>query len=223
MRRNIVSSLYFGIRFDFDQTTIDDATGPKLTSGKYVGERGGIASGIGPSIVWDSRDNQLYPRSGDYHQMAAVFFGPGLGSDFSFIRAFLDLRHYIGTLPGQVLAFNGYLGVTAGAPPFYLLQLLGGSSQLRGYYEGRFRDNEMALLQAEYRARLFWRVGGAAFFGVGQVAQRIDQLGDPTNLRPAGGAGLRFTVSEREGFSVSADLGVSENGVLPYVLFKEAF
>lgn len=53
--------------------------------------------------------------------------------------------------------------------PFNALSLLGGSRRLRGYYEGRYRDQNSALVQAELRVDVFKRLGAVVFGGVGAL------------------------------------------------------
>lgn len=45
---------------------------------------------------------------------------------------------------------------------------------MRGYFQGRLRDRNTLMLQAEYRRKLIWNVGVTAFAGFGSVSRNID-------------------------------------------------
>jgi len=98
---------------------------------------------------------------------------------------------------------------------------VGGQNVLRGYYEGRYRDNLMAVVQAEYRFPVWKRLGATVFGGVGNVSSRFDNfaVGD---LKYAGGAGLRFRVSP-EGVNLRLDYAVTPNSSGTYITIQEAF
>ena len=54
--------------------------------------------------------------------------------------------------------------------PFFLQPTLGGSEDLRGFREYRFRDRNMVVFNAEYRWEAFSGLDLAAFADAGQVA-----------------------------------------------------
>jgi outer membrane translocation and assembly module TamA len=83
---------------------------------------------------------------------------------------------------------------------------LGGDQLLRGYYGGRFRDQDLLALQAEYRMPVWWRLGAVGFVAAGQVAPKLDDLG-LDRFKPAAGLGLRFLLSPEEGLNIRADYG----------------
>jgi outer membrane translocation and assembly module TamA len=95
---------------------------------------------------------------------------------------------------------------------------------LRGYYQGRFRDQVMVTLQAEYRLPVFWRIGLVGFAEAGQVAPRAGDLAVDAFKASLGG-GLRFLLAPREGVNIRADygwgFGVGAGGF--YLAIGEAF
>jgi outer membrane protein assembly factor BamA len=78
-----------------------------------------------------------------------------------------------------------------GRVPFYFQPTLGGPDDLRGFRRFRFRDENMILLQAEYRWEIFTAVDGALFYDTGKVASRVDDL-DFRDLESDYGIGFRF-------------------------------
>ena len=53
--------------------------------------------------------------------------------------------------------------------PWPMLARLGGSQRMRGYYQGRYTDNDMITLQIELRQRIWRRIGCAVWGGAGNV------------------------------------------------------
>ena len=152
---------------------------------------------LGPRADFDSRDNPFYPRRGTQLHGLVSFYGEGVGGRRTYqgYQAWLNRYHAMG--PRNVLAWHASACGVHGAAPFYDLCMLGKSQDLRGYTIGQYRDRAMLAAQAEWRSELWWRFGATAFFGEGVVAQDFGSL-TWDNLLPGGGAGLRFTLAERE-------------------------
>lgn len=80
----------------------------------------------------------------------------------------------------------------------------------------------MAVGQIEYRRELFWRLGGVAYFGAGQVAETFSRF-SKENFLPGGGIGARFTLAKDShiNFRVDYAWGKDSNGI--YIGIVEAF
>jgi hypothetical protein len=100
--------------------------------------------------------------------------------------------------------------------------LLGGYRRLRGYYEGRFRENCMALVQAEYRYMFWWRLGLVAFGSAGLVAHTPGEMAI-NNTRFAGGGGLRFSLDRKHKINLRAEYAWGKNSSGAYLTIGEAF
>ncbi|MEN6559693.1 MAG: BamA/TamA family outer membrane protein [Acidobacteriota bacterium] len=223
IRRRILSGLYCGIQFDFENTTIEKvAPGGLLDSGTITGSRGGMLAGLGASLNWDTRDASMFPRRGAYLQLTADSYSAMAGSQFSFSRFKLDLRKYLPLGEDRVLALQGYVLSTGGDVPFYKLALLGGDTLLRGYYRGRFRDKAMAIVQAEYRALISNRIGFVGFAGMAQVFPGLARFGGG-NLKFSVGTGMRYVISKRDGTTVRLDMAWGKESFGLYVTAQEAF
>jgi hypothetical protein len=107
--------------------------------------------------------------------------------------------------------------------PSYLLPSLGaGRFGLRGFTQGRYRDQVMTTAQAELRWHSRGRVGAVAFFGFGQVAPDFGGLGD-ASLLPAGGLGGRYKLTRNFPMHMRFDYAWSEKEDLFYFSVAEAF
>ena len=156
-----------------------------------TGSDGGRTVQVGFTANWDTRNNLLNPTAGGILRTTFRSALPEPASDFRYDLLKLDGRRYL-TLPwaAHVLALHGVLELRRGDPPFYETGRLGGDQNGRGLYEGRFRERQLVSVQAEYRAKLFWRVGGVLFASAGTVAHSVGQLWG-SRIHPAAGAGVR--------------------------------
>jgi outer membrane protein assembly factor BamA len=186
------------------------------------GERGGMTSGLGPTLTYDTRDNTISPSTGSLFNAALLFFGEAIGSDYGFLKSTLDLRKFFDLHPGYVLALRGRIEAHGGDVPYYQLALLGGDELLRGYYLGRYRDEALAALEVEYRYPIFWRFSGVAFAGAGAVAGAFDEL-EGVPIRWGVGGGLRFAVNRREKLNLRLDAGIGPDTFGAYFTVGEAF
>ena len=218
----VLPSLYAGGSLELEASSIDPlSTGGLLDTGAVNGDRGGIVSGLGLMLTYDDRDSSYFPTTGSYARFSIRQYHPAFGSDYSFTRMDLDARQYLPLFGEHVLALNALFDASFGDTPFYWLAQLGGSDQMRGYYSGRFRDDHMAVVQAEYRMPLFWRFGLNLFVGVGDVFGSFSDL-DFDDLKVAGGAGLRFAITD-EHLNVRLDYGLGPNTDGIYFTVGEAF
>jgi outer membrane protein assembly factor BamA len=201
-------------------TVTDPDSGGLLARGLVPGADGGWTAGLGGSVFWDARKNLYYPASGSYADLVATLHSAAWGSDYTFARLKSDLRRYRAVGPG-VLAGQVYAEGVVGDAPFQLLPLLGGSNRMRGYREGRFRDNVYWTAQVEYRFSLFWRFKGTAFASVGDVGPHV---GSPlvTDVEAAVGLGGRLRLTDT-GVHGRVDLAYSSTGPELYLSLGEAF
>jgi outer membrane translocation and assembly module TamA len=80
----------------------------------------------------------------------------------------------------------------------------------------------MLTTQAEYRLELPKRFGLVAFFGVGEVAPEIGAFNNK-DLKPGGGAGVRFTVAKKNHVNLRIDYAAGLQGGGVYMGVSEAF
>ena len=107
--------------------------------------------GIGVVLTRDTRDRVIAPRRGSLHVLRARVHPEGLGNTYGYTQVRADLRAYVPVARGHVLAVRGLAATTTANPPFDELPALGGDEVMRGYFEGRFRDRQMLVLEADYR------------------------------------------------------------------------
>ena len=220
--------LYAGLRYQYeDYRVITTATDGLLATGTVPGGLGSRLSGGGLGLFYDSRDQLFFPRRGVVADLTGLLRNRARASDptgqsTTFDRYSADVSSYHTLSTHTVLAFNYFASFTAGTAPFNAMSLLGGTKRMRGYYEGRFRDKNAALVQAELRFDVYKRLGAAVFGAVGVLGDdnRLLRTDDP---KGAYGAGLRFTVNRRDHINIRVDYGLGNNSSGLYVTVGEAF
>ncbi len=184
----------------------------------------GKSSGLGLAILYDSRTNLLNPRPGEaVISVQSLGFGSVLGSDFSFASLDADFRYYHKTGRKQLIAFQGFTQLRSEGAPYRMLSLLGGPMILRGYYQGRFRDNNLFAAQTEWRWDFSKWFGMTAFGAFGDVVsfKNPERNG---SLKSAAGLGFRIKVDQKENTNMRFDFALSnEQDFGFYVSFGEAF
>ena len=194
-----------GLRFDFQNNKLYDFEEEgELIKGKIFGTEGGLNSGFGPSAQFDTRDNILYPTKGFLAQAEITFYSDIFGSDFNYTHFLIDLRKYISIKNEKnIMAFQAAANFNSGDNiPFYKLQKVGGDQRLRGIENSRlYLDKQSFWMQAEYRRDLFWRLGGVAFAGFGDVAPGLDKFRF-NELKYVVGLGGRFQAMKDEKLNI---------------------
>jgi hypothetical protein len=191
-----------------------------LERGDLIASDGGNWLGLGALATYDTRDHVVNPRQGVYVEVAALAFPEALGTT-GYRNGVLDARRFLPLGSGSTVALRAYLEASGGDIPVLLLPSLGGRERLRGYYEGRVRDQVAGAAQGEVRFPLWRRFGGVAFAEVGQVGPRLGDLASGRTELSAG-AGLRFRLGE-ESARIRADFAVGRRGSGLYLTIGEAF
>ena len=215
----VVSHLSLGATLDLKRSDISDTENDGLLEqGEIPGSDGGVRSGLGPALIWDSRNSLFFPTRGSWHKIWSWHYRDQFGSDFDYNLYGADFRNYRSLKPGHILAWHLAGISTDGDVPFDELP----TPPIRGLYEGLFIDKNMLTLELEYRFPLKGPWSGAAFAGVGDIFEDTQDL-EFQNLKYAAGGGLRFAIDKKEKINLRVDIGVSRYGVFPYVLFQESF
>ena len=210
--RLVAKNLYLGFvsgLLDYKYSGVD------LDMGDFAGEApienitGGAHAFIGPSLIYDSRNNNTYTTKGiiinSYYNMMH-----GLLSNNNYIGGFFNIEYSQFFLLQKKLVLGLDVqeqSLTGGQSPFYLLPALGSDEMMRGYYNGRYRDRNFIAGQAELRYRISDRIGIVGFLGTGEVAHNMFSI---NTLKPNYGGGVRYFFDTEKGLSIRADYGIGE-------------
>jgi len=212
-------ALRTGISYDLKKTSIrNKAQGGELAGDAVKGSKGGIVSGLGLVLEYDSRDNIFYPSAGILAQVTSRAYGKALGSEYSYNCYALDVRGYVEIRDEHVLGLQFAAAAAGQDVPFYDMPLY----DLRGIYNSYFMNRAGYSAQAEYRFKTGKRFYAVLFAGAGNTAPGVGKL-SLQNPQFSGGVGIRYRLDEKEKINFRLDLGASKWGVEPYFGITEAF
>ena len=204
---------YTGVSLGFENHKFKDKEvgGIFSTYNSLYDKDGGSALFIGLSQSYDTRNSNNYTTKGFFgrisYQYAPSIWG---GNNFSGSQIKVYVRNFWTWAPKIVLGVDArYHTVQSDNTSFYLLPQMGNDEMMRGYYGGRYRDENFLAAQAEIRYRFMERLGMVVFGGAGKVfANDENQL--LKNFKPNYGIGGRYFFDPAKGLSVRLDYGVGE-------------
>ena len=221
--------LYVGVRVDYDHYRLHDLEDHGfLKDDIYLGAPAGVKNkGIGFVINFDTRNFQFYPSKGIFVESLLLYTNTQYleghkNTGKGFVKFIFDGSLYISPVKNHIIAFNAHTEFNFGAVPFQSMALLGGARRMRGYYEGRFRDQHFVLIQAEYRMPVYGILGAVAFLSAGNVFSDED-IFKWKYTRLAGGLGIRIKIDRKDLLNLRMDYGIAKNSNAFYLTFREAF
>ena len=164
---------------------------------------------VGTFIQSDSRNNVNYPNIG--HNIMASFktSGEWLGSESNFNQLELSFDLYKPLKSERNIFLARYYSISSfGDVPFVGQNTVGGDN-IRGYSEGRYRDDELYSIQAEYRHKFESKFGMVFFGGFATVVPEIGEIFEH-DLLPGIGTGLRYRLLEKEKINIGLDVAVGK-------------
>jgi len=177
---------------------------------------------LGIIATRDTSSNRFYPLKGSFLNITGDFFTKGLGSKYSFQSYRFTFSKYLSLSERQVLAYNAFVCLTGGEPPFYGNCIYGANNELRGYTAGRFLDRYMLATQLEYRLVLPKRFGLVGFGGLGGVIPGAHQPRN-SHFLPDIGTGLRYELSKKYHVNLRVDVAKGNGDYTWAVGVGEAF
>ncbi len=221
LEKGFYGGIYFQYQNLFNQNT-------KLKSSMAMmcelipGGMGFNASGIGPIFIYDKRDNPLNPATGGYLETSLQYFDKPISSPYKFTSFIFDVRKYNTLFKKLIWNGSAYIFLNKGEVPYRMLATIGGARFLRGYYRGRFRDNNMIVLQQEFRMPIYKWFGLAIFGGVGSVAKNVKDF-SKNEIHYDYGVGIRLRINKKENTNLRLDYGITKDSQGIYLIFAEAF
>ena len=176
---------------------------------------------LGVSFTYDSRDFMLNAYKGVFIQLDQNFTPKFLANDYTFMTTELTGAAYTKMWKGAVLATELHTQLNYdGTPPWCLLSEVGSSYRMRGYYDGRYRDNNIVEAQLELRQNIKGRHGMVAWIGAAQIFPEWKKW-DNKKILPNAGIGYRWEFMKR--VNVRIDYGFTRNGGGLIFNINEAF
>lgn len=161
--------------------------------------------GLGISGMFDSRDNLTAPTRGVTIEFEQQFYPRFMGNtSHSFSSTAFTARAYQRVWKGGVIAERIHARFSYGNVPWDMLSTVGGSNNLRGYYQGQYRDKCETDFTAELRQHVWRRNSLVVWGGVGAIAPDIGSFRF-SRLLPNIGVGYRWEFKKHS--NVRIDIG----------------
>ena len=174
---------------------------------------------------YDTRDFPGGARRGGNYVARYLVYSDRKLDQHSFRALEVELQRYLPFFnERRVIALRGKMTLTytddGRRVPFYLQPTAGGADDLRGFRPFRFYDDNLLVMNAEYRWETFSGLDMAVFGDAGKVFPRRSQL-NFHDLESSVGFGLRFNV--RNSVFLRTDVGFSHEGFQVWVKFSNVF
>jgi outer membrane protein assembly factor BamA len=196
------------ITFKFSQfwDLLPDVSGVLTTS-----SLGGVAS-------YDSRNNTLYPTSGQFFEAVYSRDDSAWGSDFEFNKLSAFYNYYFDLADGITLATRGFVSSADGNAPFYMLPTL----NMRGFATGRYQDKAAVSGHLEWRHKFRPRWGYVVFTEFGSTGSSV---GNAFNKKPVKtiGAGIRWQAVASKSLNLGIDFAFSDDDQALHIQVGERF
>lgn len=207
---NIRGPFYVGAALDVVYSRISELSDYSYLEGqrdKYT------FTSVGLTFQYDTRDFILNPKRGMYLMLKGLVRPKFLGSyDRTLFSANLVYNYYLGLWKGGMLAFDVYASYNSTHSPWPVREALGsGGIRMRGYYGGRYIDNNMVSAQVELRQHIFSRLGFAAWIGGGTVIHDYRHF-KIRNVLPNYGIGLRIEMKHNVNGRIDWGFGKGTGG-----------
>ncbi|MGH9631175.1 MAG: BamA/TamA family outer membrane protein [Bryobacteraceae bacterium] len=228
-----VPRVRLGVAAGYLQTNVGPSDDPRYASAETVYSPANVpgldrqSSFLRGGVVasYDWRDHPGGARYGGFYEARFDYYKDQDAELFSHRRLTLEAQQYIPFANRRrVIALRAKTLLTYANPgqvvPFYMQPLLGGQNDLRGFRFGRFYDNNVLVLNGEYRWEIFTGLDGALFYDAGKVFSRRSQL----NFHDLeGAAGFGFRVNARNSVFLRLDVGFSHEGFQLWFSFNDVF
>lgn len=169
-------------------------------------------------LNFDSRDDNYYPASGQFFELAIAGDDEDWHSDADYNRYSIDYSYYLPLSNRRVLALRLQAEQVEGDTPFFLLPRL----NMRGFSSNLYQDEAVASGHLEWREKFTERWGYMLSLEAGAVGSTLSSL-DEDNHIVSVGAGLRWQVDAEKKLHLGLDIGVSEEDTATYIHVGEAF
>lgn len=209
VEKRIAQKLYVGVNANYDKFKFRDVeAGGIFDSQEIYGKDGGQFLALGVSALYDTRNVTTFTTRGFYGRAKYAYAPNFFGKDnYKGSQVEVDVRGYYPFSPKVSLATQGlYRGTYGKNIPFYAMRDLGGDMSMRGYYLGRYKDNNYITAQTELRYRFLPRFGVSGLLATGSTFSEEHKI----RLLPSYGAGIRYFFSIEHSSSIRLDYAFGE-------------
>ena len=207
---SLVPGLFFGPQLSFSFSHAARMMKPEL----WVGlPRHTSTYGVGAVVQYDTRDNLTATEKGYLVSLEQNFSPRFLFNKQPFSSTALTMSYFQRAWKGSVIAAQYHTKLCYGDVPWASLATFGGSSTMRGYYDGRFRDKGEMDLTVELRQHVWRRSGLVVWGGLGTVYPKLSKI-NMHHLLPNFGIGYRWEFKKNTNIRLDYGFGRGENSFI---------
>jgi hypothetical protein len=210
-------NIYIGPSADFNYQKATKVERPELWDGQDLRV---FCYGLGVVFSFDTRDLPTNASKGYYIGLHQQFFPKFMGNDYAFSMTDVSAMYYHKFWSSGIMAFRLHAASAYGNVPWGMMPTLEDGNAVRGYYEGRYRDENEADLVVELRQHVWRRNGIVVWGGVGTVFSKLCQV-QWNRLLPTCGIGYRWEFKNR--VNVRVDFGIGKHSTTVNVGINESF
>jgi hypothetical protein len=224
--KEIMPKIFIGPQTDYSITLADEPNQRMQADEAFLkyGDRVEVM-GVGALLQYDSRDMIINAWKGTLLELSWLTYPTSWATGDGYSVLSFDFRKFkgLGSTPGKVLALNFRTRLSFGDTPYTELSTIGSDNNLRGYYGGRYRDQNSAYAVVEYRHTFKKKVGLSkhgfvVWTGAGEIWNDQIKL---ENTLPVIGLGYRFALQPR--INLRVDVGIGRDSFGFYLNITEAF
>ena len=207
------------LQLDYMYASIQAGLADRGTNPGFLPEREATRiSGMGLSLVYDTRDNLFSPQSGLFSKTTLFASDETLGADRDFQRLsqVVILYRPIGDRWSVGLKLDGQR--VFGDYPFYAKPFIA----LRGVPVMRYQGEYVAFGEFEVQYKLSDRLRVLGFMGTGKAWDSIGAI-DFDQSVSSGGVGIRYRIARKFGLDAGIDLATSGDDSAIYLQFGSAW
>lgn len=210
--------LFLGPTLAIDYVYGHEFARPEVIEGQHTST---FDFGVGLTAMYDTRDNLTAPKRGMFVSLQQLVLPKFLGNKNLTATTDFRIDGYIPVWRGGTLAADLRSQFNFGTTEWSMLAQLGDSYSMRGYYQGRYRDNHKVEAQVELRQHIWRRNGIAVWAGAGTVFPKFSEF-KMSHVLPNFGIGYRWEF--KKNVNVRLDYGIGKKGQSGFIFnINEAF
>ena len=220
VERKVYKQLYAGINSVYAITRTEYDVPDFLPDSLRFDERN--MNNLGYQLNYDMREHQINPYKGFSIVFKNSFYREWMNNTNKFDKYDLTYNHYYQIKNERnIIATRVKATIAAGDVPFQGQNVVG-QDDIRGYSSGKYRDNQIYAIQAEYRWRFYKKLGMVGFLGLATAVENISDLSN-SELLPGLGVGIRYMMLAKERVNIGIDVAVGKDDWGMYFRIGESF
>lgn len=216
IERKVYKKLYAGLNGKYSMAETDYYF-PGYTYTEKVN-----MSNIGYQLNYDVREHQINPYGGYNIEFVNTFSRDWINSSYNFEVYKITYNHYYKIKNERNMLVTRFVANIADGDVPFQGQSIVGQDDIRGYSNGKYRNNQVYALQAEYRWRFYKKFGMVGFAGVASAVEQFKDIAK-TSLLPGVGAGFRYMMLAKERVNIGMDVAVGKDDWGMYFRIGESF